>query len=49
MADPKKESSAALPLRMGAFGALFTTLCVAFDAPLAFIFTLVATVLLAKV
>ena len=49
MAKPTKTGSAALHLRMGAFGVLFAALCAVFDPSMAFAFTLVATVLLAKV
>jgi hypothetical protein len=49
MAKPTQTRSAALPLKLTAFGGLFTALCVAFDPTLAYAFALVAVVLLAKV
>lgn len=48
MAKPTLTRSAALPLKMGAFGALFSTLCVWFDPTAAFALTLAATAWLAK-
>ena len=48
MAKPPSTRSAALPLKMTAFGGLWTALCVVFDPTLAFAFTLVAVVLLAR-
>ena len=48
MADPKSASSARLHLRLGAFGVLFTALAVAFNPFVAFAFTLVASLVLAK-
>lgn len=48
MSKPKA-NPAALPAKLAAFGGLFATLCVAFDATTAFSFTLVAYVVLASV
>lgn len=49
MAKPTLTRSAALPVRMGAFGLLFSTLCVSFEPMPAFALTLAATAWLAKV
>lgn len=49
MAKPALTRSAALPVRMGAFGVLFATFSVAFDPTTAFALTLAATAWLAKV
>ena len=49
MAKPALTRSAALPVKMGAFGVLFATFCTAFDSTTAFALTLAATAWLAKV
>jgi hypothetical protein len=49
MAKPALTSSASLHLRLGAFGALFTALAVAFNPLAAFVLAMVATYVLATV
>lgn len=48
MTTPNLTSSASLHLRLGAFGVLFTTLCVAFVPTAAFVLALVASIVLSK-
>ena len=49
MAKPALTGSASLHLKLGAFGVLFTVLTVSFIPIVAFVLTIVASVVLAKV